>query len=467
MARTALVAGFAGAMAAAFAAGWAVHGATEPSPDSSPVLLPRARQPDAVRQSDPPTPSDGSTSPETGAAGARRAARVKPSDRPPTTDLRGEIAREFGAKYPKLPAPAPEELDALTRRAADEVEGFRRAYEAAPKSRIDAMAKLLADRAALRDRIGTLAGEAEIVLQVRGSRASVNAEGSSERGATAAAPLDLATEPGRASKEPDQSYFKGGVIPYGSIFVVDRAEVTIALGDYDAPACDARMWYGPLLAARGGPRRLHAVFVGASRVGAGEQGRVVLTADGAYAAAEMRLHGRVVAEADAPPDKSLVWQEDGAQGYLHDGASVRLQVRAGHGGGNPNTVDLGGSRNGFINGVSATPVWDDAAKPDKIGSSLAWRDGAGLVPPGFVFRVQRIDWRTRLHEGDQNSRFELQVGPWTGSRTVARNGKDVSADAGMWTGNFVVHPGEESQVALTCAYYGFAEAVVYGRLERP
>ncbi len=121
----------------------------------------------------------------------------------------------------------------------------------------------------------------------------------------------------------------------------------------------------------------------------------------------------------------------------------------------------------YAAGVSPKALWDDAPRSASTGSCQVWGDGAGIVPPGSVFHVTRIDWRARLHEGDGSSYFELQVGPWRGTSTLRRVGKETSADSGMWTGDILVPSEDESSIVLTCAYHALGEAVVYGRLERP
>jgi hypothetical protein len=139
-------------------------------------------------------------------------------------------------------------------------------------------------------------------------------------------------------------------------------------------------------------------------------------------------------------------------------------------------VDLTGATNGRFRQIATKPPWDDRADLEQLSQSSYWTADAGLIPPGFAYRLTRIDWRARLLGGTSHSRFDVvaPAGKPAGKDPSERMivAAEPSRDAptgesellsGTWNGDRLIRKGEELQV--TCHMYGMADVTLIGRLE--
>jgi hypothetical protein len=190
----------------------------------------------------------------------------------------------------------------------------------------------------------------------------------------------------------------------------------------------------------------------------GQEGRVQLV--GSDITISVEIHGRLVpdAEGEAEPTRQLLMGE----GWL-TGEPVLMQVRADHGGGNDRKVYLNGKLY-RIDALEPGSIWEDSPDLDRRGSFAHYR-GCGLVPPGKAYRVTRIEYRARLDPRQKaGSRMTICVG---GKDEVKADASQGGSVAGTWTGDVLVVPGRESDVSVTCNYYGLAEITVFGELVDP
>lgn len=492
MARAATVVTFAGAVTVAFAAGWLVRASVESPTEETTVEseggepprrgesgsddrraasgVPTGDVPAAGATDDatPAKPAAGKSSPAKSApgrtAGASPGRATRPLERT-SADYRAGIAEAFARDHAGFATPSDAALDVAAARALQKVDAMRRAVGSAPANAIAEQVRILADHEKLRARIGTLSGAATVELCARG-RVSLNA--TDQQAGPSSAVFDPWSPP--AANERDSKSLRGGVLDGEDVFVIEAIHVEGTLAGprgrspeirFSVPGAGETLWKGTM-------PRVGASFRGCAVVGSRELSTLQVGVEDA--AVRVRYTGRVVPATTAPPSARFTMDTANAVGFLRTSVPIRLQVLADHGGANPRTLDISGAGNGRFSSFATTSIWDDSLDLLKNTKSVAFADGAGLVPPGCVFHVEQIAWRARLSkEQGKRSRFDLAIGPDPtkdqsgGVRRIAD--PDGEFTSGTGTGDVAVRPGEEKDIALTCHYFGMAEAVITGRLE--
>jgi len=341
------------------------------------------------------------------------------------------------------------------------------ALEYARKSISDFYGGWLSSYEEKRRATGTLSDPPRIRIQARGSGKTSTYWGfrSDLRAKLSRAPLDLERPP-----HPDdvfEAYVEGGVQPLDKVLLLERIDLVYALG-YEAmggrvdgrlsieiDGRDAFEQADRYTALRRGtlaglqvlrpPSDLPDIAVTLFR------GVVGLTAHGRYVSRE---------EAQDLRDRSFRWVPEGDDGLLGS-EPVTLQVLADHGGGNPRTVRLDGSTD-RIDEVAVASLWDDTVVLRDLRDSTAWCRNTGVVPDGKVYRITRIDWRTRLDpERDGHSDFVIR---FKYEKLVERKAPDGVEASGSWRGEIDVEPRRERDLEVVCSFFGMGEAVVYGEL---
>jgi hypothetical protein len=144
---------------------------------------------------------------------------------------------------------------------------------------------------------------------------------------------------------------------------------------------------------------------------------------------------------------------------------VVLQVRAVHSGGNPCTVTLDGSDNGYVREHAAQSVWEEpTGEPASGRESRVHASGAGAIPPGQVLEVTRAEyraWRTRS-AGSSSQASATLVGSNVFSLTAKEGGSDEAR--GAWEGRVLIRPGQEDHVQVSASYHACVEVRLVGRL---
>lgn len=465
------------AVAVAFAAGWLVRDVTAPvgtvetasdAPAATSVRATTSPDADPARESpgDATTPRT-STPHEQGAPSeangltARRPGRADATPFRTAADFRQAIESRWDAAHPASERPLDDDFQFAAQEARARSDADHAVAARSAETQVEAQVRALAAALELRAQRGTAsAGPLTIELRARGRKSVCAAD---RPGPLAAAPF----EPAEAIRRENEGVGVVGPLPTrGLEFVLERIEV-------EAQSGRERHRTGQVIVGSAG-WAWHARIAAHPVVAVFETSEVCdlerLRLEVTDASARVRFSGRAVPRGTPVERRPCVWVADRSRGFLRTETPVRVQIVADHGGGNPRTVDLAGIPNMYLDGTSDTPVWDDAADVRKLPSSRAWTSDAGLVPPGHVFRVQRIDWRVRLRGGERHSRFDVG---WRGGRAdlVAVGPpddvpKDAPADvSGTWTGDLVVRQGEEDRLTITCHYFGMADVTVWGRLE--
>ncbi len=356
------------------------------------------------------------------------------------------------------------------------------------KQGIDGQPKMqgmvFARREAMRRRLGELGSPWEIVVQIRTSSQKsfdlgyLEDERRGKNVSTTPLDVDQAIQP---HKSEDAIHVRSGVAPAGQTAVLESVEihghfgapsqrdgrVSVSFGNASLPEIRGR---GPTRVRLEGTRQAHR-FTGFG----GGDARI----DVYYAAVEVVFKGRWSpqtsdARVEEKPFRAMLVEGDG---FIRPGP-IRIQVWADHGGGNPHTAFLDGTNNGYIRAIADRPVWDDLVELRKARQSSTFGSNVGVVPPGKVLRIRRIDWRARFGEFTTNSQFAVQAG---GTQIVALKGPELVSDeeqkarvkagsateefrSGTWTGELLVRSGEESRTSLNCSYYVLGEAVFDGEL---
>lgn len=352
-----------------------------------------------------------------------------------------------------------------------------RLTEAELESQPASFAKRMADRERMRRKIGELTDPFEIVIQGRtGSwfEADVGFFLQEKQPVVPSpGPIDVST-PVKYS-EPSLLSWKGGVVPPGRVAVFESIEIRGVLGFAGSTNADGEISVQRLDGIRvdsvRGPGAKEVRYLGthlAPTWGGDRRGDVSIRFY--RAAGQVRIRGRLLAgDVPAPREVRFHWAPEGSDGYLRTGL-VRLQVAADHGGGNPRTLSILGSHSQYLESLSTQPVWDEARDPGI--ASFGYASGVGIVPPGKVFRVTRVDWRARFYEAIRGGGFDVRVAGQTivslrGETLVlpsAPRTREALSPSGIWKGDLLVREGEEEKTDLTCTYYVMGEAVIEGEI---
>lgn len=457
------------ACAVAFAAGWLVRDVV--SSDERDTSVPEEAAAPARRESmfasdQGRTPSADFASPrgrDTTSAVPRENSSV--ASRPTTVaDYEARIQAAWDTAHPDAPKPHADEFEFVAQRARDHTDAMVRAAAAAPDSNVKQQVEWLEQRVALQEKRG-LAEDGPLTVELR-ARGRQQIEGDDLPGKLAQSqfdPLDAGT------RETEGVGVVGGVPRLGREFVVERVEIDARLGRGSSGDGEIEVsWGGDSYEASVRSNHIRAVFEGASKpLWLGD-----LKLDVSDGVARVRFVGRVVARDAAPEVRPFAWRADDCVGFLRDGAAIRIQIAAGHGGG---TVHLTGATNGRIEEFSPRPVWDANADLGGLKRSTCWTEDAGVLPPGFAFRLTRIDWRARLQGGNSHSTFEVEaplakdqkesrivsVGP---SRDAPN--KQAELLTGSWSGDRLIDAKNLRELRFTLRQYGMADVTVIGRLER-
>lgn len=136
---------------------------------------------------------------------------------------------------------------------------------------------------------------------------------------------------------------------------------------------------------------------------------------------------------------------------------VRLQLRAGAGGGNPNRIDMAGEKSNFVDKISEVPLSFD--KPVTMNDdSIAFFKG-GMIPPDKKFIVTCVTWRGTA-TGDTNGHGELIVSIGGKELVKVRDGK--KRIRGAWEGRIEIVPGDEYRVFAEVANSSTADVEIEG-----
>ena len=347
-------------------------------------------------------------------------------------------------------------LDAAT----DEVE---RAVDRYREQMIRSLGGRLARREDLRRKIGEIS-DSPLLLQGRTvNRLRLDPTSGQHRDQSWRGLVDAPLDPRTPVREGErQAYVRGGAVPPGRTFVIERIRVVATLASEKrrrAPLLDLRIPGSAPLIWNGPPEPFEIELQGRFHLLHGSEKDIRMEL--AQGAASVELHGRLLPAAEAAKLPSAPFAAHSGDGIL-DGEPVLLQVFAEHGGGNPNTVTLDGRVNSYVDGLTTTNLWSDTADVGKQRMSLAHVRGVGRVPAGKVFIVRRIEYRARLNKRDRShSDFEITVGD---RKVVAITAEQEVNPTGAWSGEVAIRPGEEKRVALTASMHALAEAIVFGDL---
>lgn len=136
---------------------------------------------------------------------------------------------------------------------------------------------------------------------------------------------------------------------------------------------------------------------------------------------------------------------------------VRLQLRAGAGGGNPNRIDMAGEKSNYIRKISPTPLSFD--KPVTMNDdSIAFFQG-GMIPPDKRFIVTCVTW-SGTAKGDTNGHGALIVSIGGKELVKVRDGK--KRIRGAWEGRIEIVPGDEYRVFAEVANSSTADVEIEG-----
>jgi hypothetical protein len=414
----------------------------------------------------------------------RQAERLEPAETREGRPESGQRNEERGAHEgdrPATPRRAPRVETAITRQALRAVHKARNEGQEPPADLVDAgaaeveravarhrenMIGYVGSRFAIREEIRRAIGEiSDSPLLLQGRTARTMILGVRSRFADGAglglgeAPLDPRSP---AQRNEHRSYVRGGTVPPGRTFVIEKARVVATLATEvgtQVPYLELKVrgakpwiWNGP-------PTPFETVLRGRVHLHHGAEDAVSM--DLRHGSASIELHGRLLPTAEALALPAAPFAAHSGDGVL-DGEPVLLQVFAEHGGGNPNTITLDGRVNIYVDALTTTSLWSDSADVHRQRTSLVHGRGVGRVPAGKVFRVRRIEYRARLSKRDgSHSGFEITVG---GKKVVAISADESVDPAGIWTGDVAIGPGEEKRVALTASMHALAEAMVIGDL---
>ena len=148
-----------------------------------------------------------------------------------------------------------------------------------------------------------------------------------------------------------------------------------------------------------------------------------------------------------------------AQGWLLERPQVILQLRAGAGGGNPNTINMLGKASMYVDRVMSSRL-DFKTKVTSNDDAHAYFEG-GRIPRGKVFRVTRIEYRGSAR-GDSNGHGEFILRVL--GTVIVKERDSKKRIKGVWKGSIDVRPGDESKVVVKVANSSTADVRITGEL---
>lgn len=142
-----------------------------------------------------------------------------------------------------------------------------------------------------------------------------------------------------------------------------------------------------------------------------------------------------------------------------EGGEVRLQVRAGAGGGNPNRIDLRGRTSGYVE-HERNEALDFTEEVDADTPSETYFVG-GAIPEGKVFIVSSVEYDA-VAKGDNNGRGYVRL--VVSGKKILDLPNDSSALGGLWRGRLILRPNEETRTYVEVGKSSTADVVIRGRL---
>jgi hypothetical protein len=327
------------------------------------------------------------------------------------------------------------------------------------------LARFAARYERLREQVGTLRDPRDILLEIRDGDVDLVGEGMRKEGCVLSpVPSSLAEPLGNLGK--GWAYARCGVIPLGQVLVIERVDLEVRMSarySWKGPRrCELRIANDPLLAVGWTAGAMRLVYRGRAFVLPGEEHLTRLSADlGSFAS--VRLSGRLVPQATLAELEAMEFRAvvEESTGFLQRGP-ILMQVLADHGGGRPRTLCMDGSHNLGIDRMVERNLWSGKVDVRELQNSTAYVKGGGIIPPGHVFLLRRVEYRAGL---DPDGRRQSTMVIRAGKETLVAVGADAdTSPSGTWRGHIPIRPGEEQTVSLSCGYYALGEARFYGRL---
>jgi len=142
---------------------------------------------------------------------------------------------------------------------------------------------------------------------------------------------------------------------------------------------------------------------------------------------------------------------------LMKSGDIRIQIRAGHGGGNPVQVHADGSHTAYLEQMLDKPL-DVDRELDSRERNTAFVQG-GLIPLGKVWILRRAQIKATVHAQGE---FRLSAkGQTLASRDRGAGGGVVDES---WKGRIVFRPGEERSLFAVVAYFSRCDLTLSGVL---
>ena len=362
-----------------------------------------------------------------------------------------------------------------------EADGNRKplALDAATKDRLSRLldGARAAERAAERERIGVLEDPEAIRLQIRtgaqgGNRSRLSLARTAYRlpDHPSTESLDFIAEPN--SRDEPSWYWRGGYIPDGKALVIDAIDIFArAPGDSNGGG-EAKVVIADdtvfELKNSDGPYRIW--FEGKAVVRPGDEHQLVVECANS-SAIDVRIVAHFVPLAEAAAIKKMKFEPteapkriervgagvDNAQTWHMTLPRVVLQLRAGAGGGNPNTINMLGKASMYVDRVSSKPL--SFEKPVMMGDDAVAYCQGGCIPRGKIFRVTRVEYRGGAR-GDSNGpgAFMLRVG----DEIILKERNKRQPIQGVWEGQIDLRSGDEDKVFIHVANSSTADVTISG-----
>ncbi len=144
---------------------------------------------------------------------------------------------------------------------------------------------------------------------------------------------------------------------------------------------------------------------------------------------------------------------------LLTGAPIRVQMRGGAGGGNPNQMFVDGSHNAYVDESSDVPL--ALGSPIDINEPHRAFCSGGLVPIGKNFRVRSVRW-TASTKGDTNGPggFAISIG----GQELVRVETSEEPTIGVWNGEIILGPGGEESSFVEIRNSSECDVTIFGEL---
>lgn len=309
-------------------------------------------------------------------------------------------------------------------------------------------------------------GGHDATLTLNGERSRILRE-------TSSTPLDIDGEIDMATRP--IAFHEGCVLDPGRKFIVTSATYRgSARGDSNGGGAFKFVLGGTVIAEhQSTEEKIAGTWTGEIAIGAGEEVETYLEVSNS-SAGEVVLEGHFE-EIDGGPLEGRPWAEN--EGFFVDvtaqvaeelarryvpvtGKALKLQVRAGAGGGNPNRIDMRGRTSGYVDHMRDGPL-DFSEEVNMRTPSEAFFVG-GAVPLDKVFVVTSVEY-TATAKGDGNGSGYVKL--VVGGRTVLDLATGAEPAEGVWQGRLILRPDEETRTYLEVGNSSTADIVLRGRLQ--